>query len=184
MPPGASRVMSQFILYRGRLTLEEYDRARCLKNILDRISRAEGSLALSRQAQLLSDLLRDRIGLRVVNEACFSAGRDLAEAERLTIAALKRDKAGCELRQLAKQIVCFMPNVRGRPASFATEAHSVLLDYLNEDGRSQSYTYDDRDRMGDFIDTATIATRRALSEPDFDPRPAVRRRKKETTAKI
>jgi hypothetical protein len=85
------------------------------------------------------------------------------------------DPGACEhLTQTAAAMAPLLSVRRGRRASRATIAHQMLLSAFRDMVGSASYTWDLAQE--DFTDPLTRATRLAFGDPDFDPRPAVRRK--------
>ena len=78
--------------------------------------------------------------------------------------------ASQRVREIAAVLTPHLSVRRGRRVSAASSAHEMLLSLT-----SGSYTWDDLIR--DYSDPQTGATRLAFGDPDFDPRPAHRRRK-------
>ena len=78
---------------------------------------------------------------------------------------------GDRVREIAAVLTPHLSVRRGRKVSAASSAHEMLLSLTSE-----SYTWDDL--IGDYSDPQTGATRLAFGDPDFDPRPAHRRRKR------
>jgi hypothetical protein len=62
---------------------------------------------------------------------------------------------------------------RGRKISAASAAHEFLVKELGPLTKSQGYTWNPLEE--DFTDPLTKATRIEFGDPDFDPRPALRR---------
>jgi hypothetical protein len=86
-------------------------------------------------------------------------------------AVVRGDYTACQrVREMAAVLAPHLSVRRGRKVSAASSAHEMLLSLTSE-----SYTWDDL--IGDFSDPQTHATRLAFGDPDFDPRPAHRRRK-------
>ena len=77
------------------------------------------------------------------------------------------------LRQTAAAIASRLSVHQGRKASRATIGHQSLLSVLRPVIGRASYTWNPEQE--DFIDPLTRATRLAFGDPDFDPRPALRR---------
>ena len=85
---------------------------------------------------------------------------------------MDRDTAACQL--LIEKSEALRPHLadpRGRALTVAGATHELLLDLLK-----RTFAYDPT--KGDFTDGATRATRVAMNSPNFDPRPACRRRKR------
>ncbi|HTW90072.1 MAG TPA: hypothetical protein VMD75_18910 [Candidatus Binataceae bacterium] len=75
------------------------------------------------------------------------------------------------------QARCVAPHLslrRGPKIQTASYAHQVILQLL----RGAGYTWDAV--QGDFTDRLTTVTRSAFNEPNFDPRPALRRLRKQS----
>ena len=87
-------------------------------------------------------------------------------------AVVRGDHTACQrVREMAAVLAPHLSVRRGRKVSAASSAHELLLSLVSE-----SYTWDDL--LGDYSDPQTGATRLAFGDPDFDPRPAHRRRKR------
>jgi hypothetical protein len=81
--------------------------------------------------------------------------------------------AGEVLRQAAAGLTPYLSLRRGPKASEATIAHEAWLYLCHMLFGRETYTWDLM--KDDFADRLTTATRLAFRDPDFDPRPALRR---------
>jgi hypothetical protein len=92
-------------------------------------------------------------------------------------AAVQGDPAACErVTQTAAILAPRLSVPRGRKRSPASVAHEILSSEMPHLFGPRRYTWDPV--RGDFTDRFTRATRETFKDPDFDPRPALRRAKK------
>ncbi len=107
----------------------------------------------------------------------------LADVSHEFVTVLERtatgDREACRrAAEIARQVAPALPSLRGPRACLQTISHEALLEMLAGDGKEQGFTMDLK--AEDFTDAATQATRLEFSNPDFDPRPAVRRFRRRT----
>lgn len=92
-------------------------------------------------------------------------------------AAAQGDPVACEgVTQTAAILAPRLSVPRGRKRSAASVAHEILSSEMTQLFGPAGYTWDPEE--GDFVDRFTRATRDAFGDPDFDPRPALRRAKR------
>ena len=130
-------------------------------------------LVVSRRAKALRLALDEPAVEAPLCEACTAAriSETIDSLKELVERATNRDNAACRrLIAISKALSPHLIDPRGRAPSVESTTHELLLVF-----EEQAYTYDPID--GDMVDRATLATRTAMNNPNFDPRPAWRRRK-------
>jgi hypothetical protein len=179
-PSFESRLVAVTIVRCGnRLKLED-DARRAVSRSFRRIAKAagKGTRVISCRARELSMALGRPGCIDITAEAFRDANcSECHDLSRLLDQAIQRDPEACDmLTDLADVLVAHLPDPRGRPLSVATACHQLLLYYLYELGKPAAYTWNNvAGDSGDFVDKATAATREAVGDPLFDPRPAHRR---------
>lgn len=121
-------------------------------------------------------MLEDRVAEPALFNAWTAAGipETCHNLDVVLAAAAARDREACKrLVDIAKALKPKLRNPRGRVPSLASATHEIFFVMR---GREGAYTYDSD--SGDIIDPVTEATRLAMNDPDFDPRPAYRRRQR------
>jgi hypothetical protein len=175
--PLEARFLAVVALALGRKLREENLAEKRLAGAIAALSKARGrgSLSISRRAKRLEEALSPLV------EALLSKAWAMASLpdsfhmlETLVALAIDRDPDACQrLTEIASALRPGLRDPRGRVPSLESATHQIFLE-LREKG---AYTYDDL--LGDRTDVATKATRIAMHAPDFDPRPAQRRQRKE-----
>ena len=95
------------------------------------------------------------------------------DVREVAVLAGNGDKDACKrLVEIAKTLLPYLPDPRGRPVSTGTGVHLFLLFYITTPAYRPSYTWSDIE--SDFVDPMTRASRVLLGDPNFDPRPACR----------
>jgi len=172
------------VRYADRLK-EEDDLKRAVSSVFRRLAKAAGksTLVISRRAEELRKALDVPGWVGVMASALYAAGGpdSVEDLRQILDHAVHRDSAACgALVDLAPILVAHLPDPRGRPLSLATARHQLLLRYFERSGKPVAYTWNDLPEgaaCGNFVDKATLATREAVEDPSFDPRPALRRLK-------
>ncbi len=137
------------------------------------LAKAEGasSLVISRRAKVLGRALNEPLVEVPLRNACATAGLSMSidSLQALVGRAMDRDDAACRrLIEISRTLRRRLRDPRGRVPSIASVTHEVLLHVVK-----RAYTVDPDE--GDITDPATLATRIAIGDPDFDSRPARRR---------
>ncbi len=179
-PAFEARLIDRAIHHYGVLLVQEERAERSLASALRAVSRVANAstLVIARRAKALCNPLCDPCVAAALSNACHDAGHpELAdELSVITKKAADRDPAACRVltRSAARLLPC-LPDPRGRPVAPATAMHELLLDELHSRGKPRAFTWSAYDEA--FVDIASKATQIAAGDPDFDPRPASRRRK-------
>jgi hypothetical protein len=173
--PLVARLLAGAVLFAGKKRLDEVRAERGLASAILALwqTREYTPLVVSRRAAKILAALDDGLAIPVLGAAWTKA--NLPDSEYSLIPLLKRacarDAEACKaLVAICAALKPHLPDPRGRIPSLASVTHELLLH-----GVDCAYTYDPID--GDFNDPATMATRRALNEPTFDPRRAHERQK-------
>ena len=154
-----------------------------LASVFRQISKHAGArpFIISRRARALQILLHRGEGDVFINRA-LEQGSSLLSTETLrdiTARAVDGDETACyRLVEIARNLVPYLPDPRGRRVSRGTGIHLFLVSHLSFSGHPSAYTWSDE--KDDFVDPLTRATRVLLGDPDFDPRPAYRLYRKGT----
>jgi hypothetical protein len=145
---------------------------RALGTALRKLKAATGgtTLVISRRARALLETL-DRYpagGLTAIAIRESGLVLTLDEFREIVLRASTRDQQACEqLGNVVPPIFQHFPKARGKALSAPTATHALLLMLLHDSGNPQAYTYDYG--ADDFVDPATLATRRAFEQQRFSP---------------
>jgi len=174
--PLCARFAARFILFTGaRWAKERVAIEKPLAGVLRRLSKSRTPAAVRREASKLRTWLDRDETPPFIETWLQDADLPLITEDLRQIAALavNRDESACErLVEIAKALLPYLPDPRGRPVSRGTGIHLFLLLLIAAPPNRPSYTWSDVE--GDFIDPLTNATRVLLNDPNFDPRPACR----------
>lgn len=173
--PLSARFVAAAILWLGEEYLEEVEAERRLASAIFGVVKARDatSLVVSRRARIIMVALEDGRAMPALRAAWAKSNLPDAEYSFLPLLerAFERDETACkELVAICTKLRPHLVDPRGRIPSLATVTHELLLHSVD-----RAYTYDAIEDVYD--DPATVATRRALNDPTFDPRPARRRQK-------
>ena len=168
--------MARFIVFTGvRWAEERVEIEKPLAGVLRRLSKSRTSAAVRREAIKLQTKLDRSDAEPFIGNWLWQADLPLMAEDLRQLAALtiNRDENACErLVHIAKALLPYLPDPRGRPVSRGTGIPLLLLLFIAEPADRPSYTWSDV--QGDFVDPLTNATRVLLRDPNFDPRPACR----------
>ncbi len=176
--PLQARFMARVIVGCGERWAEERATIeKPLASVLRQISKHGGarSFIISRRARALQILLHRGESDGFINRGLEQAGSLLStEALRdITARAADGDETACyRLAEIARNLVPYLPDPRGRRVSSGTGIHLFLVSHLSFSGHPSAYTWSDE--KDDFVDRLTRAARVLLRDPKFDPRPACR----------
>ena len=173
----AARFWAHQICHWGELFAAKINEGRRVRAIMDEIAKADGrsTLVMSRRAMKFRDECSSVEAEDNVELAMMKAGLSATayEFKRLVGLASERNEEACrDLGRIARQIAPYLSEKRGRPISVATCTHFFLLRHFEAMGKNRAFTVATDDEMGDFVDEATLATRRAMNQPRFSPRHA------------
>ena len=179
--PIEARLLSTWAITTGGSFAEDLDvRRRELGSALREIVKAadRSTLVMARRAAVLLLLLDEWTRPWIENglDACdlplsFEAFRDLVRN-----AADRQPEACARLGEVAPLIFRHVPKARGASLTTTAVTHALLLMIVRETGHRAAYTYSPYE--DDFTDRLTVATRRQLQQPRFNPNAARRRAKK------
>ncbi|MGA2795676.1 MAG: hypothetical protein ABSE69_19595, partial [Roseiarcus sp.] len=160
----------------GAEHLAEELAARKLASAVGKLVRNEAAnpFVVSRLAVALRHALNEPAAKSRLGAACYSAGVQevFYSLNEIVDQAVNRDGKACRsLVDICKALRPHLPDPRGRRPDLAGATHELLLHIQN-----RAYTY--HAYSEDMTDGATRATRAAMNNQDFDPRPAWRRLKK------
>jgi hypothetical protein len=171
--PIVARALAYAINKLGEELLEERLAERSLASAIVSLAKAAGasSLVISRRAKVLGRALNEALVEVPLRNACAVVGLSMSidSLQALVGRAIDRDDAACQrLVEISRMLRRRLRDPRGRVPSIASVSHELFLHLVK-----RAYTVDLFD--GDMTDPATSATRTAIGDPDFDPRPARRR---------
>jgi len=174
--PFESRFLARVLIKCGAESCREQAAERKLRSAIGRLVKCrDGSpLVISRRAKSLRVALNEPAVEAPLHKALATAGYPEAiyALKELIDRAVDRDTAAHRLLiEISEALHPHLANPRGRAPTVAGATHELLLDLLK-----RSFTYDPVE--GDLTDGATRATRTAMNRPNFDSRPACRRRKR------
>jgi hypothetical protein len=168
-----ARFMSMVAFKLGTSLADEINsERRALGTALRKLKAATGgtTLVISRRARALLETL-DRYpagGLTAIAIRESGLVLTLDEFREIVLRASTRDQQACEqLGNVVPPIFQHFPKARGKALSAPTATHALLLMLLHDSGNPQAYTYDYG--ADDFVDPATLATRRAFEQQRFSP---------------
>jgi hypothetical protein len=78
---------------------------------------------------------------------------------------------------IAAHVSRHLPTERGKRIRASSAAHEFFLDQVVSLEAPRAFTWSNLE--DDFTDAVTLATRKEFNDPDFDPRPARRRLRKQ-----
>ena len=173
--PFESRFLARVLIKCGAESCREQAAERKLASAIGRLVKCHdrSPLVISRRAKSLRLVLNKAAVEAPLGEALATAGfaGAMDSLKELIDQAVNRDTAACrQLIEISQALHPHLADPRGRAPTVASATHELLLDLLK-----RTFTYDPIE--GDFTDGATRATRVAMYSPNFDPRPACRRRK-------
>ena len=148
---------------------------RSLASAIGKLAKAQdaSSLVVSRRAKVLGRALNElEVEARLGNaRALAGISETIDSLKELVGRAMDRDDASCRrLIEISKALRPHLCDPRGRVPSVTSTTHELFLHVW-----TGAYTYDPI--ADDMTDGATLATRTAMNDPNFDPRPAQRRRR-------
>jgi hypothetical protein len=130
--------------------------------------------SISRRAAALLEVWNTNFDLGNIFDGVDLRVLEFAEALK---GAVRGDLASCQrVTEIAAALAPELSVRRGRRASAASLAHEFSLACVANMAGPKAYTYNPV--REDYTDPLTRATRLAFGDPGFDPRPALRRRKK------
>lgn len=169
--PLVARMITRQAHRLGQLLAEEINAGRRVRGIIDEIAKTSdcSALVISRRARKLRDECVSEPAQIVIDIARKADLRIPAtEFTQLVEAACARDEAACrELGRIAQRLAPCLPEKRGRPISVETCTHACFLGLLDSFGFHGTCTYSSLE--GNFVDSATRATRLAVKNPRFSP---------------
>jgi len=175
--PLPARVMSRFIWFAGKQWAEERNTIeKPLASALRRIVKHSGTASRPCYgARMLHALIQRGDADSVIQRVLEKSGSQLstpAFCDLVGLAANGDERSCYRLIRIARRLMRYLPDPRGKPVSAQTGVHLFLLSQLAYCGHPTKYTWSPEHE--DFVDGATKATRFLLGNPCFDPRPAYR----------
>jgi hypothetical protein len=110
----------------------------------------------------------------VFDQIFQDAGLDVFAFVRLLESTSRGDElAYLSLREMAASLEPHLPETRGRKITAAAAAYQFLMEDMAEIVGQSAYTWKDlpdgKTKKGDFVDPATLATRREFNQKRFSP---------------
>jgi hypothetical protein len=172
--PLEARLLAFLLTELGETLRQESHAEPKLSSAVNSVIKAEGAstLVIARRAKVLRKALNEPVVGKPLGTACSLAGVSSASFRELVERAASSDQRACrELVETSKALSAHLFDPRQKAPSISSSTHELLLE-----AAGSSYTFNAyRDTM---TDRATLATRAAMADPDFDPRPAARRLKR------
>jgi hypothetical protein len=174
--PFEARLLAFLLIKQGETLRQEGLAEPKLSSAVSSVVKAEGAttLVISRRAKVLRQALNKPVVGKPMGTACSLAGvgESFAWFRELVERAASGDDGACrELVRISKALTAHLCDPRQKAPSIASSTHELLLELTGS-----SYTFNAH--SGHMTDRATLATRVAMAEPHFDPRPAARRIKR------
>jgi len=179
--PIAARGLARIVVRHGERRAAESGRHRRVFHAVRFLAKPDRQRrAIFRRAQLLLEAW-DKTS---IIETVFD---DIGLRETEFIGLLKaliegRDVDCRRIREIAARLAPHLLLRRGPKIGGASAAHEFFLAGIERVSEAHAYSWSASQE--DFTDPVTEATRREFNEPDFDPRPAHRRRKDGRGVKI
>jgi hypothetical protein len=175
-PRSEARLLAFSLIKLGKVLRQELLAEAKLSGAVRAVAKADGAstLVISRRAKELAQALNKPAVEAPFGNSCSSAGvrESFGAFWELVERAARRDPVACrELTKICKTLAPHLCDPRQRAPSIASSTHELLLEFTGTAYTCNAY-------LGDMTDRATLATRTAMDDPDFDPTAAARRLKR------